>query len=84
MGREGGVRVDEAGGRPRRVRAVRHPGSRRRGQGRETGERQWKKGDRLIDVYMNDYDVPDELRALVMRVVNAREATRQREQGGKR
>ncbi|KAJ8736824.1 hypothetical protein PYW07_000095 [Mythimna separata] len=56
-------------------------GRRGRGQGRgqgPAGEPQWQKGDRLIEVHMNDDDVPEDLRAKVMRMMDARLATRDR------
>ncbi|KAJ8729506.1 hypothetical protein PYW08_001087 [Mythimna loreyi] len=51
------------------------------GQGRDggqAGEPQWQKGDRLIEVHMNDNDVPEDLRAKVMQMMNARIVTRER------
>ncbi|KAJ8716130.1 hypothetical protein PYW08_013415 [Mythimna loreyi] len=63
-----------------RARGVRG-GRRGRGQGSgggQAGEPQWQTSDRLIEVHMNDDDVPEDLRAEVMRMMNARIATRER------
>ncbi|KAJ8708355.1 hypothetical protein PYW07_010480 [Mythimna separata] len=69
-------------GSPRkRARGSPRGGRRGRGQGRaggRAGEPQWQKGERCIEVHMNDDDVPEDLRAEVMRMMNARLATRER------
>ncbi|CAG4958413.1 unnamed protein product [Colias eurytheme] len=68
-GRRGGRRV--AGDRGGRVRSVRGRGQGRRGP-------QWQVGHPLNEIWVTDDDVPDELRNMVMDVINSRMQGRDR------